>query len=276
MEVYDELKEKYKVLFKKLKVDFTSENLQELKVYDAHLKDEVITSIYTTTLSRKENGSVYEVFVPKKEHIIEIKRARNLKITGTDTAFHAYSESNFKDFTLNTDERIKALKEAEKFCKDFTNLKNPKGLYLYGGYRSGKTYLASCIANELALSFSVNFVFLPDFTRSITFSQNNDISLEERIAILKKCDVLILDDIGAGNRSAWVRDSILLPIIQERLNNKKPIIFTSNYDFEALSEMLSQNKNNETSFADDTASKRLVMRIYEMSKKVKLSEKYQK
>ena len=276
MEVYDELKEKYKDLFKKLKVDFTSENLQELKVYDAHLKDEVITSIYTPTLSRQENGSVYEVFVPKKEHIIEIKRARNLKITGTDTAFHAYSESNFKDFALNTDERIKALKEAEKFCKDFTNLKNPKGLYLYGGYRSGKTYLASCIANELALSFSVNFVFLPDFTRSITFSQNNDISLEERIAILKKCDVLILDDIGAGNRSAWVRDSILLPIIQERLNNKKPIIFTSNYDFEALSEMLSQNKNNETSFADDTASKRLVMRIYEMSKKVKLSEKYQK
>ncbi len=276
MEVYDELKEKYKDLFKKLKVDFTSENLQELKVYDAHLKDEVITSIYTPILSRQENGSVYEVFVPKKEHIIETKRARNLKITGTDTAFHAYSESNFKDFTTNTDERVKALKEAEKFCKDFTNLKNPKGLYLYGGYRSGKTYLASCIANELALSFSVNFVFLPDFTRSITFSQNNDISLEERIAILKKCDVLILDDIGAGNRSAWVRDSILLPIIQERLNNKKPIIFTSNYDFEALSEMLSQNKNNETSFADDTASKRLVMRIYEMSKKVKLSEKYQK
>lgn len=276
MEVYDELKEKYKDLFKKLKVDFTSENLQELKVYDAHLKDEVITSIYTPILSRQENGSVYETFVPKKEHIIETKRARNLKITGTDTAFHAYSESNFKDFTTNTDERIKALKEAEKFCKDFTNFKNPKGLYLYGGYRSGKTYLASCIANELALSFSVNFVFLPDFTRSITFSQNNDISLEERIAILKKCDILILDDIGAGNRSAWVRDSILLPIIQERLNNKKPIIFTSNYDFEALSEMLSQNKNNETSFADDTASKRLVMRIYEMSKKIKLSEKYQK
>ena len=274
MEVYEQLKIKYKDLFEKLHADFTSENLQELKIYDAHLKDDLITSIYTPKLSKQENGSVYEVFVPKKEHIIELKRAQNLKITGTDTAFQAYSDSNFKNFRTDSDERVKALKDAEKFCKDFISMKDPKGIYLFGGYRSGKTYLASCIANELALSFSVNFVFLPDFTRSITFSQNNDISLEERISILKKCDILILDDIGAGNKSAWIRDSILLPIIQERLNNKKPIIFTSNYDLDALSEVLSQNKNNEKTFQDDTASKRLVMRIYEMTKQVKLSKKY--
>lgn len=45
---------------------------------------------------------------------------------------------------------------------------------------------------------------------------------DEQFNYVKKSDLLLIDDIGAENISAWSRDEILGPIIQYRMDEKLP------------------------------------------------------
>ena len=51
---------------------------------------------------------------------------------------------------------------------------------------------------------------------------------------IKLSEVLILDDIGAEQSTAWVRDEILQVILQYRMQENLPTFFTSNFNFEDL------------------------------------------
>lgn len=126
-----------------------------------------------------------------------------------------------------------------KFMNFITKQKNgeeAKGMYLWGKYGAGKTYCLSALANELMKNnIDVVIAYYPDLVREFK-SRLFDNSLEYVVSKLKQIDVLMLDDIGAENNSAWVRDEILGPIIQFRLLDKKPTFFSSNLSYQDLSE----------------------------------------
>ena len=60
--------------------------------------------------------------------------------------------------------------------------------------------------------------------------------MEKLLLELKKVDVLMLDDLGGENNTAFVRDEILGPILQYRMNEELPVFATSNYNFLQLVE----------------------------------------
>lgn len=203
----------------------------------------------------------------KREEILREKIRQHLILFDSDIYLQ---EATLEGFELLNDTRKKAFELAEDFLKNYNHTKTfQKGLYVYGKYHTGKTYLLSAIANELAKrEVNVLMVFMPDLVRNVK-QGISDGDLEYKINQLKQADVLMLDDIGGENMTSWFRDEILLPIIQYRLSAKLPIFFSSNLTMEELMNAFAVSKNNEL---DYVKAVRLIQRIRDLTTYVQLND----
>lgn len=133
-------------------------------------------------------------------------------------------------------ERSKILKKLLEFKENYLSGKPAKGIYIYGKYGSGKSFILYAFAKELVKAGKkVIYAYYPDLIREIKSSLGSD-RFEKYILELKKVDVLMLDDLGAENNTAFARDEILGPILQYRMNHEKPVFASSNSDFKLLSD----------------------------------------
>ncbi|MBP1947749.1 primosomal protein DnaI [Virgibacillus litoralis] len=143
-----------------------------------------------------------------------------------------------------------------------------KGIYFYGPFGVGKTYLLGALANALKeYNISSMLIYMPEFVREIKSSIKDD-SINEKINYFKKADVLMLDDIGAETQSAWFRDEILGSILQYRMMEKLPVFFTSNYSLEHLEEQLGRSNRGGV---ETVKAGRIIERIKQVSKDIPLS-----
>ncbi|MDE7264572.1 MAG: ATP-binding protein [Anaeroplasmataceae bacterium] len=138
--------------------------------------------------------------------------------------------SDLKDFDATTPNRKKIYEYILKFIQQYQENIFMKGLYLYGNFSTGKTFILGCIANELARKGIESLViYFPDLVVELKNSIGNS-RLEELINYLKSVDVLLLDDLGSENMTPWLRDEVLGPILNYRLMEEKPIFISSNID----------------------------------------------
>lgn len=153
--------------------------------------------------------------------------------------------ANLKDIYMNDEERHETIKYIGTFMKDYQKNKNVKGLYLYGNFGCGKTYLISAMLHELAKkNYKSAIVFWPEFLRNLKtlFSNNDEFKIE--FNKVKEAPILFIDDIGAENITAWARDEILCTILQYRMDEKLPTFFSSNLTLEELEEHLRSCDNS--------------------------------
>jgi len=146
-------------------------------------------------------------------------------------------------------ERIKAVeKVAEYVVHVQENGLSKSGLYLYGKFGTGKTFLMCYMLHELARhGYSGAIVYMPDFMEDLKSMFGQPQQLKETVELLKETDLLVFDDIGAENLNAWARDHVLGTILNYRMN-RKPTFFTSNYDLDALEQHFSfTNRDGEES-----------------------------
>jgi len=109
-----------------------------------------------------------------------------------------------------------------------------KGLFLMGSFGTGKTYMAAFLLHELAKAgYSGVIVYMPEFVEDAKALMMEPQKLKETLSLMKECDLLVFDDIGAENLSPWVRDHVLGAILNYRMN-RKPTFYTSNYDLDSL------------------------------------------
>src|SRR6266850_1885734 len=125
----------------------------------------------------------------------------------------------------------KAKIAAEKFVDEYP-MSQPFGLLFMGPQGVGKTHLAVGIVKELMRRKSVECLFctFPELLKEIQNSYN-PISQASELSLLEpilETEVLVLDELGAQNPSAWVRDEVSY-VLNYRYNENKVTILTTNF-----------------------------------------------
>lgn len=134
---------------------------------------------------------------------------------------------NWNLYNCNVDMQKKI---ANAFILNFKEFeKKGKGLYIYSKTKgSGKTFLASCLVNQLIDTISINpkFITVLDFIELTKKGFKFD-SCNEEIDSIINSRLLVLDDLGVQMKKEWT-DTVLYRLINHRMNNKLVTIFTSN------------------------------------------------
>ncbi|MCD4826499.1 MAG: ATP-binding protein [Acholeplasmataceae bacterium] len=248
---------------------------------DLNILDVDVNKVYQYLIQKQEKPVVdgYEVVLrtdpyieivyrPTAEKAFELKKQRirkNLKFYDSEIYIQ---DASIAEFNCFNEERQKAQELASDFLAKYKKDHYEKGMLIYGRYGTGKSYLLSAIAQELALkNVAVLFVYVPDLIRSIRQGMNEG-NLEERINKLKQADILMLDDFGGENMSPWFRDEIIVPVLQYRLSAKLPVFMSSNFSLVQLLEALTLTKDE----TNRMKAGRLIQRIKDLMHYVKLSE----
>jgi DNA replication protein DnaC len=151
--------------------------------------------------------------------------------------------STFENYKINNNNK-KEYENVKKYTSKIIESKTDKGLFITGSYGVGKTYLASCIANELIKNKKTvvfgTLIQLLDFIKD-TY-KDNEISDKEYLNLYSSVDLLIIDDLGKEKPTDWVLEKLFL-IVNNRYNNYLPIVITTNYNRNQLRERLCVNKN---------------------------------
>jgi len=103
-------------------------------------------------------------------------------------------------------------------------------LLLLGRYGCGKTHLAAAIANQaVAMGMETFFLTVPDLLDWLRFAYSDNISdsFEERFEKIRDIPLLVMDDFGTQNATAWAQEK-LFQILNYRYINKLATVITSN------------------------------------------------
>lgn len=138
-----------------------------------------------------------------------------------------------------------------------------QGLYLYGSFGVGKTYIMAYLARELSEKHqtATTLLHFPSFSVDIKNAISSG-SVKEMIDDIKQAPVLVLDDIGAEQFSSWIRDDVLQVILQYRMQEELPTFFTSNFSLEDLEKHFASGRSGDETWQ----AKRLMERIRFLAK----------
>lgn len=144
---------------------------------------------------------------------------------------------------LVTPNDIKELSATDEDCikKAYSYILEPKnhGFFIQGKSRIGKSTLAGFLIRNLAKNGnSCGYIHFPTFLMDLKNSFG-EYGNDNNVEALRLLDYLVIDDLGGENVTAWSRDEVLSSIITYRMQNQKPIFFTSEYTKEDLIKLYS-------------------------------------
>jgi len=116
-------------------------------------------------------------------------------------------------------------------------VKNKRG-YVYGLAGTGKSHMLAYVANELnKQGLSVYYDL------SITLAKKiwNFDTQTETIKELQKYDVVLIDDIGSEMMTENLIRNFYMLLIKDRIDNNKPLYFTSNYSVAGLAKRMEKH-----------------------------------
>ena len=150
--------------------------------------------------------------------------------------------------------RLPVFEKLLAFVEQYPTIR--KGLYLYGDFGVGKSFVVAALAHDLSEKRGVSSTLLhyPSFVIDVK-NAIGDGNVKTLVDEIKLSEVLILDDIGAEQSTPWVRDEILQVILQYRMQENLPTFFTSNFNFEDLEKHFAKVKHGN----DETWEARRVM-----------------
>lgn len=170
--------------------------------------------------------------------------------------------ASMKEIDTSDKNRYEVIKWVKEFITNYSKGIKCKGIYLSGNFGSGKTYLLSAMLNELAKSnHKVAIVYYPEFLRSLKESFNGTDDFKNKFNYIKKVELLLLDDIGAETVTEWSRDEILGTILQYRMEENLPTLFTSNLSMKELEVHLSTTNKD----IDKVKARRIMERIKQLT-----------
>ncbi|MGH2502472.1 MAG: ATP-binding protein, partial [Ktedonobacterales bacterium] len=182
-----------------------------------------------------------------KEQQMEDRRMSDLRRM---SSLDAFRDKTFTTFDTSLPGVREALEVAQRYAED------PQGwLVLSGGYGVGKTHLAAAIAHErLASGQSVFFSIVPDLLDHLraAFAPSSEMPYDELFDKVREAGVLVLDDLGAENATAWATEK-LFQIINYRYNYHMPTVVTTNHRLLAHMDERIRSRLSDRSFVRNVA-----------------------
>lgn len=214
-------------------------------------------------LPKIENGKIQFTYKPckyKKKQVLANKYLKNIQYYSVSSCLQ---NASFESIDRRYKGRQEAILWLQEFFNQYPNV--TKGLYLHGNFGCGKTYLIVALFNELAKqNVKSAIVFWPEFLRDLKASFDTD--YEEKMEYIKKVPLLLIDDLGAESLTSWARDEILCPILQYRMDEKKPTFITSNLDMSNLEQHLSITKDG----VEQVKARRIIERVKQVAQDMEM------
>ena len=179
----------------------------------------------------------------KKELLERVKRYRKM----------GFPESQMQYWTFENDDKSNAKMSgmAKRYVDHFDSFyKSGKGLLLYGGVGTGKTYIACMIAN--ALIDKGYPVLVTNFSRILNTLQST-FEKQEYLDSLNKFKLLVIDDLGIERDTGFAKEQVF-SIIDSRYRAGLPMIITTNLTMQKLA--------TESDLADKRVYDRIIERCY--------------
>ncbi len=143
-----------------------------------------------------------------------------------------YQKCDFSTFvTYENEQLLRAFGSARGFAEQFPVV--DKGLLLIGPPGIGKTHMAVATLREVVLTRAARGLYFDTRTLLSTIrSTFNPVTRNSEGDVLRRvmdAELLVLDDLGAERPTDWVEETMNL-IVNTRYNDRRPTIFTSNYE----------------------------------------------
>jgi DNA replication protein DnaC len=166
--------------------------------------------------------------------LVTASASSSFDISFSDWDFSIFEENSLPYAKLAYDSMI-------NFCAKFPET-NKTNIVFMGGVGTGKTFLASCVADRLSeKGFSVVFLSAFGFVNRMLAYHTAPMSEKlDYFLPLIDCDLLIIDDLGTENILKNVTVEYIFNVINERIRQKKHTIITTNLDFSMISERYGQ------------------------------------
>jgi DNA replication protein DnaC len=161
------------------------------------------------------------------------EQEREYGMKPTDASFEQFDLNVFPEKSGQRARMHKLMDITKKYVQAFPNNPRPNML-ITGNAGLGKSYILECVANAVyARGYSVIRVnsnrFFELFRRRMF-----EASLDSRINMFYRCDLLALDDLGVEPMLNNITAESLYDVLNQRLINKKASVIVSNLDANSI------------------------------------------
>ena len=168
---------------------------------------------------------------------LQVQRKKSEKLLYESGIGKRFLNASFDNFDRKREPQVYDV--AKQYVESFP-MNDGKGLIFTGGVGTGKTHLAAAICREVISRYSTTVEFvsyvqlLADIRAAFSNHSEEAYLLEER---MRKADLLVIDDLGKEKPSPFTNE-LFYRVVNGRYKDRLPMIITSNYGVESLSERL--------------------------------------
>ncbi|MBZ4212695.1 ATP-binding protein [Mycoplasma sp. U97] len=254
--------------------------INKLKITDQELLDNIVaflnikdsleySQVYPWTYNILRHPITGEIIIKRKaakNNVVKhIKRNINLILTDINNPNLDIKVSQIRGNTPGRKELAKWIKNSRELLENKKIITNDNRIFVFGKNGSGKTFIASAIANNFATrGIRTAYLRTNDLFNFLKSKMNNSIEISEILTTLKNVPMLLLDGVGSEKHNKWFKYDFLYEILQYRTQYNKPTAIFSIFSPIHLKNIYSKIEN------DSSNNFRLDALIYEMCSRAKV------